>query len=193
MAIQCLQLQVEGIARGNHVQNVMHFNVDNNDDATPIALASELVNYWDSTILLEWQGIQSSAYAVRWLQARVVSVGGGNSYWKEYPIGSKPGTRGATIGVLQLAPIVKLFTSLAAGLQGRIFMPPPAEADVVDNVIQAGYINAVDDWVTEALSFSVDHDWNLAVLSRKLNQSASVTTTTISDILGSIGRRRKPL
>jgi hypothetical protein len=41
-------------------------------------------------------------------------------------------------------------------------------------------------------SFTEDHDWNLAVYSKKNNAAYPVSTTTISDILGQIRRRRRP-
>jgi len=194
MASECFRLTIQGLAAGEQVQNVLHFLVDNNDDATALQLAQELVVKWDTSFETDWLEFQSEDYTLRWIQARRVIPSNGNSYWKEFPEGVADGLVTSDIGVLQLAPIMKLFTSLGNNLQGRVFLPPPPQTAVVSNVIQTFYKDDAVDCFANLLSFSgASHDWNLAVYSRKNATAAAVTTVTMSDILGSIGKRRKPM
>jgi len=168
--------------------------VDNNNDATPLTVAKELVTKWDATFRPLWLILQSNRYGLRWIEAKRILPSGGNSSWKEYPEGAQVGSVNEEQGVLQCAPIVKLFAGLTEGVQGRVFMPSPPEDAIEANIILAGYTNAITDLFDAMISFSgAVHDMNLAVYSKKTNQAFAVTTATLSNIIGSVGKRRQPL
>jgi len=194
MPSEAYRFTIQGLAAGEQSQNVLHFLCDNNDDATPIDIARELVIKWNASFLTSWLEFNSEDYTVRWVQAKRILPSGGNAYWNEYPEASAAGLVNSDIGALQLAPIMKLFTSLANNIQGRCFLPPPPQTAVNDNVIETFYKDDAVDAFGELISFSgTTHDFNLAVYSKTLGQAAAVTTVTMSDILGSIGKRRKPM
>lgn len=193
MPVECYRLTIQGIAAGEQVQNVLHYVTDNNDDSTPLEMAKEIVDLWFIDPKAAWLAFQSTAYAIRWMQAKRILPGGGNSYWKESPEGADDGVVAQEIGVLQLAPILKLFGGLTDGIQGRIFLPPPPQNYVDGNVITTTLRNAVIDWFDDAKELTDDHDWQIAIFSPKNNAAYSVTAATMSDVIGSQGRRRKPL
>lgn len=194
MPVECYRLKIQGISTGEQTQNVLHFNVDNNDDALPATLAQELVNTWTSDVKNAWLLFNSNRYGLRYIEAKRVLPGGGNSIWKEFPEGAQVGAINAEQGPLQLAPIVKLYAGLAEGVQGRIFLPPPPETMVVNNVIDSDYRSDVIDCVESMFALSSgDHEFGLAVFSKKNGAAYGVTTANMSDILGMIEARRKPL
>jgi len=192
VGIETYRFTIEGNAAGYHVQNVLHFNVDNNTDATPLALASELVAKWDATFEAMWLDLNSEQYTVRYVQAKRVLPSGGNSVWKEFPEGNSQGLHSGEITSLSLAPILKLYPSLAANTQGRIFLPPPYWPAVADNVINSGYHTDCIDFGNAIISFTATHDWQLAIYSRTLGTAYAVTAISVSNILGQIGKRRVP-
>jgi len=194
MPSECYRFTIQGLSTGEQTQNVHHFLCDNNDDATPLEVATELIAKWTLTFRAFWLQFQSNRYVLRWIKAQRILPGGGNSTWLEYPEGAQTGGVNAEQGVLQCAPIVKLFAGLTEGVQGRIFLPPPPELAVSENVVDASYGSDAVDYVDQMLSFSgATHDFNLAVYSPKNNAAYPVTTATMSNIIGSLGKRRKPM
>jgi len=194
MPTECYRFVIQGISTGEQCQNVLHFNCNNNDDAPPIAVAKELVEKWHASFRTDWLDWQSNRYWVRWVEAKRILPGGGNSYWREYPEGSNIGGVDEDQGVLQCAPIMKLFAGLATNVQGRVFLPAPWQTAVTANVIGNTYATNAIAHFEDLLSFSgSDHDFVLAVYSKRLGSGHGVTTCAISNILGSQGRRRQPL
>ncbi len=194
MATETYRFTIEGISSGNQSSNVHHFLCDNNDDATPLAIALELVAKWHLTFRALWGQFQSQRYAVRWIEAKRVLPRGGNSGWREYAEGTEDGSVAQDQGELQCAPIIKLFAGLTEGVHGRIFLPPPPKTMVVEIVIDAGYQTDALAYVDAMIAFSgTSQDFNLAVFSRKFNDAYAVTTAAMSPIIGSLGKRRQPL
>jgi len=193
MATEAFRLRIEGYARGYHWANVLHFNCDNNDDTPNIQLAKELVDAMETPFADFWSDFNTTATVIQWMEARRIIPNNGNSVWKEYPDASLAGSVVEEMASVSLAPIVKLYTGLDSGRQGRIFLPPPPDSEVVNNEISVGYHNFVMAWMAEIEEFTANHDWNLAVYSRQSGQTLDVTTYSVSPILGQIGRRRKPL
>lgn len=192
MAIECYQLKIEQIMRGMNMQNVLHYLVDNNDAATTYTLALELVTRWDAVVKTSWLGLIPNVGGLRWIEARRVVPVGSDSVWKEYPASVAVGSLGTTVGPTAIAPIIKLYGALDSGIQGRVFLPPPAENKIVNNLFDSGYIAAVNTMIGNNLSFSGAHDWNWAILSRKTNTGVTVSTAALSNIIGQIGGRRRP-
>jgi hypothetical protein len=192
MASECYRVTVEGDALSYYWANVLHFIGDNNNDASPLSMAQELVGALNTIFSNDWVDFNAIGTVCHSITAKRILPGGGNSYWKEFPEGAMKGNISQQIGALSLAPIVKLYGGLAEGIQGRIFLPPPPETEVTNNIISTFYHNQVIEWVEAMTSFTEDHDWNLAVYSKKNNAAYPVSTTTISDILGQIRRRRRP-
>lgn len=193
MPVECYRLTIEGVGTGNHVQNVLHFNVDNNDDAQPLQLAQELIELFRADPLDAWLSFQSNRYAVRWIQAKRILPGGGNSYWNEFPEGSKTGLLDQEQGAASLAPVVKLYAGLDSGVQGRVFLPSPIDTAIVNNQFDSDWVEVVDAWITATLSFSGDHDWFWSVFSKKNNNAYQVSVAQVGPLFGQIGRRRQPL
>lgn len=194
MPSEAYRFTIEGIARGNHVQNVLHFLCDNNDDATPLSVAKELVNAWITDFASQWAAFNSDRYSTRWVQAYRIIPKGGNSWWKEFPDNEQPGALNDDIGVVSLAPIVKLFGGVTDGVQGRCYLPPPGESSVVENTIDTDYSTAVIACFNDLISFSGGtHDFALAIHSPTNGQAVPVTTVAMSPILGTQKRRRIPL
>jgi len=193
MAIEGFRVHIEGDALGYHWANVLHFLVDNDNDAAPLALAQELSNGLTPIMQNFWTDFNSISTVVRWISVRRILPGGGNTWWKEYPAASLKGAQSVELASVSLAPIVKLYSGLEAGVQGRIFLPPPPDTSVEENVITTGYNNFVLAWIEELEGISLAHEWSLGVYSRKLGQVVDVTTSTMSPILGQIKRRRQPL
>lgn len=193
MPVECYRLTIEGIGTGNHTQNVLHFNVENNDDTPPLQMASELIAAWSGTPIEAWTAFQSNRYAIRWIQAKRILPSGGNSYWREYPEGGLIGNIDEEQGAMSLAPIIKLYAGLDSGIQGRVFLPSPPETSVEDNQFYAPWVGVVDAFIAANLSFSDAHDWTWAVYSKKNNASYSVSVAQVGNLLGQLGRRRMPL
>lgn len=192
MAIECYSLKVEQICFGSVMQNVLHYIVDNNDDATPIQISKELVGLFGNTPVTKMRDCCSERWAVRWIEAKRILPGGGNSAWLEFPLGTKDGTNVANVASLSTSVIVKLYSALASGLQGRIYMPPPYEGAMEDNVLDTAYHNDIMEFVAAAYTLTDDHTFNLAIYSKKTNTAGAVQTYQISPIIGNIGRRRTP-
>jgi len=194
MPSECYRFTIEGISSGNQTSNVHHFLCDNNDDGTPFEIATELCDKWHATFRAFWLQFQSQRYAIRWISAKRILPGGGNQSWREYPGGTEDGGVAVDQAALQCAPIIKLFAGLTAGIQGRIFLPPPPDTQVVSNAVQPTYQSDAIDYVDQMISFSgATHDFNLAVYSKTLGQAHAVTTAAMSPIIGSMAKRRKPL
>lgn len=186
------RLTIEGFSLGYHWQNVLHFLGANNDDTSPIEMAKELVDNVGGGLLTDWQAFNSVSTTIQWISAKRILPSGGNSAWIEYPEASNKGDINKQIESVSISPIVKLYAGLVDGIQGRIFLPPPAEDHIVDNVVTSDYQTKVSAWITPLLSFSDDHDWNLAIYSRKNNTIYPAVAFQLSNIIGQIAGRRKP-
>lgn len=193
MAIECYEFKIEGISRGMHVQNVLHYNCDNDTDALPLEIANELCNVWDSDVKEWWLDMLPESYAIRWISARRVIPKHSNTSWKEYPDSVAQGTRGVNTGPTAVAPIIKLFGGLDTPVQGRVFLPPPAEISLANNVYDGGFVDAVVAFIDHNLTFTSTHDFSWAIFSRKNNQGVGVSQAALSAIIGQIGGRRRPL
>lgn len=193
MAIECYELKIEGVARGMHIQNVLHFNCDNDNDATSLVCAEELLGIWEDDVMEWWLDLVPNVYAVRWVSARRVVPKHSNTAWREYPGGTKLGTRGTEVGPTAVAPIIKLYGGLDTPIQGRIFLPPPGENVLVNNEFSGGYTDAVLALIEHFLNVSDVHDFNLAILSRKTGTGYGVSQAALGPVIGQIGGRRRPL
>lgn len=194
MAIECYRFTIQGISTGEQCQNVHHFNCDNNDDANPRTVAGELVQKWHTSFKAKWLAFNSNRYGIRYVECKKILVGGGNSYWREYPEGTDVGAIDSEQVPLQTAPIAKIFGGLTENRQGRMFLPAPPESLLVANVLDSSYTTDVLDYFDDLISFSgTSHDFTLSLYSRSAGNAVSATTVTMSNIIGMLKKRHEPL
>jgi len=193
MATEAYSLRIGATLGGAWVENVLHYLVDNDTDLINWSMAARLCEAWDSTVKTAWLGTLPSAYVLQWIEARRSSVGGGRSWWIEYPNSSTFGSLGSTTGGLQTAPIIKLYPGLGTDTQGRVYMPGISEAQLVNNEILSTYRTAVDTLIAAWDSISDSGStFQLAIRSPKLGTTVPVVEAALGPIIGNIGRRRIP-
>jgi len=193
MAIQAYQLTIGALQFGTWMQNDLHYLIDNTSGVTPYNEASNLLVDWYASCQSYWLACCPAQYSIQWIGAIRTSSGGGRSAYMEFPGNTEPGTLGSESSSLSTAPVIKLFPGMGVATQGRIYMPAPDEAYLVDNVYQSGYISAVGALISHFVSFThSSRTWSLAIRSPKLNGTYAVSAATLGPIIGNIGRRRIP-
>ena len=193
MAIECYELKITAKLAQQDVLNVLHYNVDNDTDATSAALAGQLIQDWFLAMEGAWLGILPPDYELRHLYARRVIGGSGDGVWQEFPGGTTNGTLGTHTGPAAISPIIKLYGGMTDPYQGRIFLPGIAENMIVDDIYQAAWIAASEDLIATIGSIAESaKTFTLAIRRRSNNTSQDVTSMNVSPIRGLMGSRRTP-
>jgi len=194
MPAETYRLNIQALATGEQAQNVLYFICDNNDDATPLSIAKELTAKWNATFKALFMQAQSNRYVLRYIKAQRVLPSGGNSWVLEWPEGTEVGSVNAEQASLQVAPIMKLYGGLSDGKQGRTFLPAPPDTSIVENVLDSGYVSDMIDYYDNMLTFSgATHDFLLAIYSRLSGTSTAVSAAGMSQIIGLMRKRCRPM
>jgi len=196
MPMELYKMDIGGLHGGAWNQISLHFRVDNTGSDPNLNVAQDLVNDWDTEKQVDYRDLFPNEYGVEWVKARRVSAGGGKTRFLEYPGSAGQGTRAGDTASLSISPVVKLVCGMGANTQGRIFLPAVAEADLNENVYDAGYITQVVTFFGGLTSWSASggsgRTWELCVLSRKLASYFPVASVSVSDIIGNQRKRRVP-
>jgi len=193
MAIANYRLRVSGLNNGAWWQCVMHYQADLTTPIDDLTSAQSLVNGWrDEGPYDNWLICSPDELAVTWLDAKQVTPNPGDAWW--YDFGENPDNGTAGVGSpLNTSPIIKLYTAATPAIQGRIFMPGVAEADLVENVYTGGYVTNINNLVSALRTFTSDGiTWSQVVYSPTQDIYALTIAGGIGPIIGNQRRRRVP-
>jgi hypothetical protein len=195
MAIEGYKLDLGGLHGGSWNQCSLIFNVDNATSDPQFQVAKDLLDDFNADQLAGWRGLFPNEYALQWLRAKRISVGGGQSRNREYPGSVAIGTRGGDTTSLAISPVVKFFPAMGVNTQGRIFLPTVSDLDLEDNTYTAGYATLVenffvglDSWVGSVSGLT----WEHAIYSKKLATITGVAAVQLSAVIANQGKRRVP-
>lgn len=194
MANRCFQLSVEGVLTASYRANILHFQSAGTVDTDTLAAGESLCAAFNTSLKALWLATVPSSYSLVTLQARRVDLKPSATAYLTAGVGTDVGTRGSNACGQQTCPSIFLIPTMGVKSGGRIFWPTIPDGDLVTSSYSAGWMTAVNAFLTAALAgiTSGGITWTLCVYSRKLNLISNIASHTFSPVVGFQGRRRKP-
>lgn len=195
MATETYQLAISGLAGNEYVENILHFISSTADTNDTIGTGTSLINSWHTNIKNLWMATLPSSYSLERLAARRVIIKPSATPHKQYEFGTEFGSLGTDQTGDQVCPSVFLIPPMGTKSGGRVFMPAVGQAQIANSTFAAGYITAINSlFAAMTANFGVSGaQWQLAIYSRKLNQSHLALSWTLSPVIGFQSRRRVPI
>lgn len=196
MATDYYRLRVQGLHQTEYNECVMFFKGVNLDTAEYLVNAKDLLLSWLDAMQPLWVDMLPDSYQTLRVSASKASPGGGGEVSQQYSIGGQAGTVAGGAASQQLCPVIRLIPGMGVKSAGKIFLPCIAESSVNANVVQAAWLNAVDDFMAPMVGGFAQGTitWSSVVYSRKNVTFSDTLTYDTSPIIGFQRRRqRSPL
>jgi hypothetical protein len=192
MATEAYQLTLQGSLNGQFRENVMHFagnGVDTNDTFTA---AHDLNQAFDLHLRNLWLACLPATYFLDLMIARRRSFKPSNTSHIQYATWSTPGTRGTDATAQQTCPCIFMVPTMGFLSGGKIFMPCVPQGSLANNQYAAGYVTAIDAFMTAAKNgvAGPSFTWNLVIYSRAVGNFANVVSWHLSPAIGFIHKRK---
>lgn len=149
MATHTYSLVVSYKVGGQFAQNVLHYSFDDAGFADTNAAAQALNNAFDTANTAKLRAMLCTAVSVLSYKSRSLSGTGGFEAVKLLA-GPPTGTRGGSLSVSAVGPVIILYPVANAKQRGRVFLPGVSDSDLLDGDFQAGIRTAI---TTNAVMF----------------------------------------
>lgn len=199
MANDAYQLIIGANLAGQPVENVLHFDSGVEASPNPEDVNQLLQDAWDADFETPFLACLPDNYTVIGYKIRRVNNGGGPAL-VTIAAAATTGARGADAEDSAIGPcLISSFNNGVNWRTGKIFLPGVAAGDVVNNVIQAALIAAINTLIVEIEGPHVQggSTFQYAVFAKQGGFATKApfipANTSLSVKLGVQGGRLKPI
>lgn len=195
MAIEIYELVIEGRLAGEQRENVLHFQGTGTNPADTQLTGVSLVTTWVTTFEPLFLACLPASYSLELLSARRATPKPSTVVKEQNQFNDVVGTRGTNATTQQISPSIFLVPPIGTKSGGKIFMPGAPQGDVATNQFTAGYITAINAFVSalQTGGTSSGMTWIGFIYSRKLKSGVPIASFHLSPLIGIQNRRRTPV
>lgn len=195
MATENYLLSVQGVSQASYLESVLCFQSAGLSSTDTLDAGADLISAFIGHGLAFWLNCCADTYNCTALTARRAFPTPSATAVRQFQFGAQTGGLGTSGVGLNLCPSIFLVPPMGVKSGGRVFMPPAAASEIVNNSYSAGYITAINTFFAACISGLAGSgtNWKLAIYSRKTASASLALAFTPSARIGFQGRRRQPV
>ena len=197
VAQQVYQLVQTYDIQGQFAANVIHYRFEDGGFNSTFAAANALIQRFIAVCAPAWKLVIPSAVTLKSVKAKRVSAVGGFEALQLYA-GGTVGSRGGTLGVAALSPLVIQFEAANGTRRGKVFLPGVTDGDCEFGQLTAAYRTALVAQVGTMFSVLVltgggGPTANPVIYHRLTHQGFTISNFGVSLTVGTQRRRQVPV